>query len=111
MIRQGNTPTVRIIDFDHNDENGYGVIYSVRGQKEIAGFLPDTVLDYPKTIYFDWLEAELAKLFMIEARQDASTIDALAAQYWERMLEGSERQTNYAYRLKDRRGGLLKRRY
>jgi hypothetical protein len=111
MIRQGNTPPVKLIDFDHNDENGYGVIYSVRGQKEIAGFVPDTVLDYPKTIYFDWIEAELAKLFMIEARQDVEVIDALAGQYWTRLLEESERQVNYAYRLKDRRHGLLKRRY
>jgi hypothetical protein len=111
MIREGNTPPVKLIDFDHNDENGYGVIYSVRGQKEIAGFVPDTALDYPKTIYFDWLEAELAKLFLIEARQDVSVVDALTAQYWTRLTEESERQTNYAYRLKDRRGVLLKRRY
>ncbi|MDR1249009.1 MAG: hypothetical protein LBK63_06875 [Treponema sp.] len=111
MIRQGNTPTIKLIDFDHNDENGYGVIYTVRGQKEIAGFVPDTSLDYPKTIYFDWLEAELAKLFMIEARQDVSVIDALTAQYWKRIEEGSERQMNYAYRLKDRRGAALKGRY
>jgi hypothetical protein len=111
MIRQGNTPPVTLIDFDHNDENGYGIIYSSRGRKEISGFAPDTALDYPKTIYFDWIEAELAKLFLIEARQDAGIVDALAEQYWKRVLEDSERQTNYAHKLKDRRGGLLRRRH
>jgi hypothetical protein len=111
MVRQGNTPPVKLIDFDHNDENGYGIIYTSRGQREIAGFTPDTALDYPKTIYFDWLEAELAKLFMIEARQDVSVIDALAGQYWSRLMEDAERQSNYAYKLRDRRGALNKRRY
>ena len=104
LLRSCNLSDVSLIDFDHNDENGYGIICETTGQRLIMGFLPDTLLDYPRTIYFDWIEAELAKLFLIEARQEITTIDALASQYWTRLLEGAEREVSNSYRLKHRRG-------
>ncbi|GHU24598.1 hypothetical protein FACS1894172_09320 [Spirochaetia bacterium] len=103
LLRAGNTGSIELIDFDHNDQSGYGVIYELNGTREMIGFLPDTLLDYPRTAYYHYFEAELARLFLIEARQADQAIDQLATQYWAELVTSIAIQNNYAYRLKKRR--------
>lgn len=54
-----------IIGADWSNETGYGVLVDYMDRTELHSIYPDTRLDYPNTMYFDYLEAALA----VEMRQ------------------------------------------
>jgi hypothetical protein len=108
-ITYGQQQQAAVIDIDHNDKHGYGIIYKQEGATYIMGFAEDTIFDFPVTIYFDWIEAQLAMLFLIEARQQFQPFADLANSYWDIVTKRAERQINMAHKIKHRRGNRVYR--
>lgn len=60
-----------------NYETGYGFLTSDGTDYYIKSFVPDTVLDFPNTLMFEYMAYILAYYFTLQSGQDTTSISAL----------------------------------
>jgi hypothetical protein len=88
-----------VITASWNDENGYGIITQTPRETVLHSFYPDTVLDWPSTMYFDWLEAALAVDMRKQVEQDTSAFEAMKEERWAILQSHLNRNRGDAYKI------------
>jgi hypothetical protein len=75
-------------------EDGYGFVFNdYRSGLWLKGYSEDTLLDYPKNIFFDWITADLAVKLRIAADIPTGELPALADDYYSTLIDGIRRDT------------------
>jgi hypothetical protein len=98
-----------VLGAEINNESGYGVIYrDYYTGLNLLGFADDTVMNYPKNIFFDFLTADLAVKFRIACDIPTGELPALADDYLSTLMKGLSQDAYMAQRINNvyQRGGL-----
>jgi hypothetical protein len=91
-----------LVDFDHDDRTGLGVIVRSRGRLLLCGFAPDTVLNWPLSVLYSWLEADIARSVQIQTRQLSDDVFGLWSERWSDLQNALALNQQSAYRMRDR---------
>jgi hypothetical protein len=96
-------PHYELIDFDASEDSGLGCIYRCYGSQWLGGFTPDTALDFPLSVYYDWLKSELTWRMLLKARQPLGEFKNEADDYWQWLVAMKTRDINAAWKIPDAR--------
>ena len=88
-----------VLSANWNDDNGYGMVIQTPAATQLHSFYPDTVLDWPNTMYFDWLEAAIAADMKKQVEQDPASMEEIKAERWSILQSHLNRNRGDAYKI------------
>jgi hypothetical protein len=89
-----------VISGEVNNHSGYGVVYKDRYTGfHLMGFAEDTVMDYPKNIFFDCMTADLAIQFRISTDTPTGELPAMLDDYMDTLKRGMSRDSYMQARI------------
>lgn len=91
----------KIISASWDEITGYGLVKQFPGKMELHSFYPDTELDYPNSLYFDWLEAAIALDAKKQVEQNTQYLEQIAEQRWARLLSQMSRNRADSFKIRN----------
>lgn len=102
FIKNGRVNKFLVMGGNTDDTTGYGlVVKKDNGEVKLVGFTPDTQLDYPNNIFYDFLETSLAVELLTVNGADPSQQLAIANKYWDQFMLSLSRDTAQSFRIRN----------